>query len=148
MGYGPTVAGTIRVNYEKYLYPYEIFLAKNGKMDVCVYVCVCDGGGGTIVKGTRVAITSTVAFEYDHFSHTNCRQCVKYQVRACQLTLSLSLSPSLFSPPLSPSLSPPLSPSLFPPLSLPLSLPPSLCPSVEVLSEEGDIALREQAKSC
>ena len=49
MGYGPTAAGTIRVNYEKYLYPYEIFLAKNGKMDVrvcvclrvCVFACVC-----------------------------------------------------------------------------------------------------------
>ena len=50
MGYGPTAAGTIRVNYEKYLYPYEIFLAKNGKMDVrvcvCVCVCVCMGNYG------------------------------------------------------------------------------------------------------
>ena len=49
MGYGPTAAGTIRVNYEKYLYPYEIFLTKNGKMDVrvcvCVCVCVCVHGG-------------------------------------------------------------------------------------------------------
>ena len=59
MGYGPTVAGTIRVNYEKYLYPYEIFLAKNGKMDVCVCVCVCVWWVGTIVEGTRVAITSS-----------------------------------------------------------------------------------------
>ena len=36
LGYGPTVAGSIRVNYEKYLYPYEIFLAKSGQLEVCV----------------------------------------------------------------------------------------------------------------
>ena len=35
MGYdNPTVAGSIRANYEKYLYPYEIFLVKNGKVQV------------------------------------------------------------------------------------------------------------------
>ena len=51
MGYGPTVAGTIRVNYEKYLYPCEIFLAKNGKMDVRMRVCVCVCAWGTIVEG-------------------------------------------------------------------------------------------------
>ena len=57
MGYGPTAAGTIRVNYEKYLYPYEIFLAKNGKMDV--RVCVC--AWGTKVEGIRIARASTAA---------------------------------------------------------------------------------------
>lgn len=29
-----TVAGSLRVNYERYLYPYELFLVKNGKLEV------------------------------------------------------------------------------------------------------------------
>ena len=33
MGYeGVGVAGSIRQNYEKYLYPYEVFLAKRGNL--------------------------------------------------------------------------------------------------------------------
>ena len=35
MGYdGIGVAGSIRTNYEKYLYPYEVFLAKQGSLKV------------------------------------------------------------------------------------------------------------------
>ena len=46
MGYeGVGVAGSIRQNYEKYLYPYEIFLAKRENLTVsymsyCVPTCV------------------------------------------------------------------------------------------------------------
>ena len=29
-----TVAGSLRVNYEKFLYPYEIFLVSNGQLKV------------------------------------------------------------------------------------------------------------------
>ena len=35
LGYsGAGVAGSIRQNYEKYLYPYEVFLAKRGNLTV------------------------------------------------------------------------------------------------------------------
>lgn len=35
MGYTlPTVATSLRVNYERFLYPYELFLVKQGKLEV------------------------------------------------------------------------------------------------------------------
>ena len=35
MGYDNlTVSGSLRMNYEKYLYPYELFQAKNAGLDV------------------------------------------------------------------------------------------------------------------
>ena len=35
-----TVASSLRVNYERYLYPYELFLVKNGKIEVRGVWCV------------------------------------------------------------------------------------------------------------
>ena len=52
------MASSLRTNYEKYLYPYELFQAKNGKLKVRLdatyfhipllrHSFVCGGGGGS-----------------------------------------------------------------------------------------------------